>query len=50
MTIVEIRAAINFGKEAIEGYKAEGKEVPSFVYDRMFELYEELAQKLSDGE
>ena len=50
MTAVEIRAAINFGKEIIEEYKKLGKEVPAFVYERQIELYEKLAEALSIGE
>lgn len=49
MTIIEIRSAINFGKEAIEKYKKSGEEVPESVYERMMELYEQLAEALSIG-
>ena len=47
MTVVEIKAAINFGKEIISEYKELGREVPSFVYERQIELYEELEKALS---
>ena len=51
MTVAEIKAAINFGKDTIEAYKKNRNGVvPVFVYDRMIELYEELANKLENGE
>ena len=46
-TIGEIRAAIDFGKKVIEDYKTRGEEVPGWVYERMMQLYEELAENLS---
>lgn len=50
MTVEEIKAAINFGKEIINEYKKLGREVPSFVYERQIELCEELTNKLENGE
>lgn len=45
MTIAELRSAINFGKDAVAEYKARNEEVPSFIYDRIIELQEELIEK-----
>lgn len=45
MTEMEIRAAIKFGREAIEEYKKNGEQVPAFLYDRIIELYEKLTEE-----
>lgn len=42
MTKEEVKAAIDYGKATIKQYKADGEEVPTWVYERMIELYEEL--------
>lgn len=47
--ITEIRAAIAFGKEYIEWCKEKGEKPADFAYDRLLELYEELAEALSIG-
>lgn len=49
MTTVELRAAINFGKNTIEEYENRKKAVPSFLYKRLIELYEQLTENLSLG-
>lgn len=46
----ELRAAINFGKEIIEEYKASGEQIPRWVTERMLDLYEELVEAISIGE
>ena len=50
MTVPEIRAAINFGKDAIKEYRDRGQIPPAWIFDRIFELYEMLAEALSIGE
>lgn len=50
MTIVEIRSAIAFGKEVIEQYKSRNEEIPSFVYERIIELQEQLISIMSSEE
>lgn len=50
MTAVEIRAAINFGMDAIREYKERGEEAPAWVYERVIELYEKLVEAISIGE
>ena len=44
MTRQEIKGAIEYGKAVIDNYKKDGETVPSFVYERIFELYEELVK------
>lgn len=46
MTTEEIKAAIDYGKATIKQYKAEGEEVPEWVYERMMRLYDELVKNL----
>ena len=49
LTQVELRAAINFGNNTIEEYENRKKTVPTFLYKRLIELYEELTESLSLG-
>lgn len=45
MTIVELKSAIGFGKDMIEEYKERCEDVPSFIYERIIDLQEELFNK-----
>lgn len=49
MTVQEIRKAINYGRDHLEDFQIDGK-VPVWVAEKFIELYEELVQKISDGE
>lgn len=49
MTVQEIRKAINYGRDHLEDFHT-GDKVPVWVVERFIELYEELVQKISDGE
>ena len=44
MTVIEIGAAIEFGKGLIEECKKNGETVPPYVYERLIELYEQMLE------
>ena len=46
MDINELRSAIAFGAALIDDCKDDGKEVPTFVYERMIELQAQLIKAL----
>ena len=46
MTIEELKAAYEFGKDAIKEYKERNEKVPEFIYDRMLELSDQLVDSL----
>lgn len=45
MTKEEIKKAIQCGKEIVADYKADCEEVPTWVYEKLIELYEELVKE-----
>ena len=45
MTKEELKAAYEYGKEAIKDYKATDQEVPVWVYERVIELADMLMAK-----
>ena len=49
MTTAELRVAINFGKNTIAEFESHKEPVPPFLYKRLIELYEQLAENLSLG-
>lgn len=44
MSKEELVKAIEFGKAVIRQYRAQGREVPEWVYARQVELYEQLCK------